>query len=389
MKGHQKALYFASADLYLDLMKILIATGIFPPQIGGPATYSRLLYDELPKRGIDVEIATFGDYLDRPKGIRHFLYFLELVRKGTNADLIYALDPVSVGLPALFASQIRGKKFALRIAGDYAWEQGTQRWGVADVLDEFARAYQKYPWQVRLLKKIEKYVADGASRIIVPSKYLRGIVSAWGVDPAKISVVYNGFHISASRSLRPSIRKRLGFSGSVIITAGRLVPWKGIKELIETLPRVIERVPDAKLVIVGDGPQRRELEETVSRLGLAERVTFAGRLSQKELFDYVKAADVFALNTSYEGLSHQILETMALGTPVITTDVGGNPETIENGKTGILLTPNDKVGFSRALVEVLSERAVAFVYAQAAKKSVTKFSDEAMLSRISEELKNI
>ena len=116
-------------------MKILLATGIFPPQIGGPATYSKLLYDELPKRGIDVEIATFGDYLDKPKIIRHFLYFLELLRKAPDVDLIYALDPVSVGLPALFAAQVRKKKFVLRIAGDYAWEQGSQRWNVSDTLD--------------------------------------------------------------------------------------------------------------------------------------------------------------------------------------------------------------------------------------------------------------
>jgi hypothetical protein len=71
-------------------MRILVATGIFPPQIGGPATYSKLLYDELPKRGIDVEIASFGDYIDKPKLVRHFLYFLELLRKAPDADLVYA-----------------------------------------------------------------------------------------------------------------------------------------------------------------------------------------------------------------------------------------------------------------------------------------------------------
>ncbi|HEY0908354.1 MAG TPA: glycosyltransferase family 4 protein [Candidatus Paceibacterota bacterium] len=370
-------------------MKILIATGIFPPQIGGPATYSKLLYDELPKRGIDVEISTFGDYLDRPKLVRHFLYFLELLRKAEGVDMIYALDPVSVGLPALIASQIRNKKFVLRIAGDYAWEQGTQRFGVTDMLDDFSKRYQKYRWQVKVMKKVQKYVADGAYRIIVPSNYLKTIVTDWGVAADKIAVVYNGFHVAPNKSLRPSIRKRLGLSGSVIVSAGRLVPWKGMKELVEALPRVLEAVPDANLVIVGDGPEKKNLEDAVVALNLSGKVRFTGKLGQKELFDYIKAADVFALNTAYEGLSHQILETMAIGTPVITTAIGGNPETITNGKTGILLKPNDVPAFSKALIELLSSRAVAFSLAQAAKKSVAKFTDETMLSRITETLKNL
>jgi len=368
-------------------MKILIATGIFPPQIGGPATYSKLLYDELPKRGIDVEIATFGDYLDRPKLVRHFLYFLELLKKSADVDLIYGLDPVSVGLPALLASQIRNKKYVLRIAGDYAWEQGTQRFAVTDLLDDFSKTESGYSWQVRLLKKVQKYVADGASRIIVPSNYLKTIVSAWGVVPEKITVVYNGFHVALSKTLRTSIRKKLGLEGSVIVSAGRLVPWKGMKELIETLPGVMQSIPDARLVIIGDGPERKNLEQIAEASGVSHRITFTGKLGQHDLFDYIKAADVFALNTAYEGMSHQILETMAIGTPVITTAIGGNPETVQNGKTGILLAPNDIPAFTRAISELLSSRAVAFTMAKQAKKAVAGFTDEAMLDRITLELK--
>lgn len=370
-------------------MKILLATGIFPPQIGGPATYSKLLYDELPKRGIDVEIATFGDYLDKPKIIRHFLYFRELLKKSAHADIIYALDPVSVGLPALFASQIRNKKLVLRVAGDYAWEQGTQRWGVSDTLDVFVKEYESYPWQVKFLKKVEKYVALGSFRIIVPSLYLKNIVSLWGIAPEKISVVYNGFHVALSKTLKASVRKRLGLSGNVIVTAGRLVPWKGMMMLIEIMPEVLKSLPDTKLVIVGDGPESKNLQEKVTSLALEASVRFVGRLGQTELFEYVKAADVFVLNTSYEGLSHQILETMAIGTPVITTEVGGNPEIVKHGKTGVLLDPNDKPGFIEAIVGMLSERAISFMIAQSAKKSVAKFTDEAMLEAISKELKSL
>ncbi|MFA6095681.1 MAG: hypothetical protein WC767_02460 [Candidatus Paceibacterota bacterium] len=95
-------------------MRILIATGIYFPQIGGPATYSKLLYDELPKRGFEVEVANFGDHIDKPWGVRHLAYLFSLFGKAADADIIYAQDPVSVGLPALFVSQMRRKRFVLR-----------------------------------------------------------------------------------------------------------------------------------------------------------------------------------------------------------------------------------------------------------------------------------
>ncbi len=370
-------------------MKVLVATGIFPPQIGGPATYSKLISEELPKRGIEVEVASFGDYINRPKVVRHFLYFLELMRKSASADIIYALDPVSVGLPALFASQIRDKRFVLRVAGDYAWEQGTQRFGVKDLLDDFAHRRKGYAWQVRLLKAVQTYVAEGADKVVTPSKYLKSILVDWGIDPRKVSVVYNGFHIPASKSLKATLRKRLGLYGSTVVTAGRLVPWKGMLQLVEAMKDVAEEIPDAELVIVGDGPQEKEIREKAAAMGIADKVRLTGRLPQAELFDYVKAADVFALNTGYEGQSHQVLETMALGTPVITTAVGGNPETIESGKTGILLPWNDRAGFAAAIVEVLRDRAYAQSLARAAKKSVAQFTDEAMLESLARELSSI
>src|SRR5581483_7324428 len=233
-------------------MKILVATGIYPPQIGGPATYSKLVYDELPKRGIDVDVVSFGDFIGKPKFVRHFLYFKELLKKSANVDMIYAQDPVSVGLPALFVSQIRNKKLVLKVVGDYAWEQSTQRFGVTDSLDDFARHYSKYPWQVRVLKRIETYVAEGAARVITPSKYLKSILVDWGIDPRKVTVIYNGFHMQPVKETPTQIRKRLKWTGRVIVTVGRLVPWKGMKELIEMMPQIANAYPDARLVVVGE-----------------------------------------------------------------------------------------------------------------------------------------
>lgn len=370
-------------------MRILIATGIYPPQIGGPATYSKLLYDELPKRGISVEIASFGEFIGQPWGWRHVLYFKSLLAKAVFADLVYAQDPVSVGLPALFASQIRGKKFVVKIVGDYAWEQGRQRFGVADSLDEFSLHYHRYPWQVKMLKKVEKYVADGATLVVTPSAYLKSIVANWGVDPGKVSVVYNGFHMVHTDKPPSALKRALGFSGKVVVSVGRLVPWKGMTALIGAFDAVRRSIAGAKLVIVGDGPDMESLKSKAEGLKLGDSVIFTGKLEQKKAFEYVKAADVFALNTSYEGFSHQLLETMALGTPIVTTAVGGNVEVIRHEGNGLFAALDDEESFASGISRILSDDAFALQLAKQAKKDVMAFTDEVMLEKISAVLKSV
>jgi glycosyltransferase involved in cell wall biosynthesis len=370
-------------------MKILIATGIYPPQIGGPATYSKLLYDELPQRDISVDVASFGEFISRPWGIRHFLYLKSLIERASEVDVVYAQDPVSVGLPALIASQIRGKKFVVKIVGDYAWEQGRQRFGVTDTLDEFSLHYHRYSWQVRIMKKIEKYVADGAVRVITPSAYLKSIITNWGVDEKKITVVHNGFHMEHIDKTPSALKRALGLSGRVVVSVGRLVPWKGMSVLIEAFKQVRVSISDAILVIVGDGPEEEVLKSKVASLKLEDCIRFTGRLEQVKAFEYVKAADVFALNTSYEGFSHQLLETMALGTPIVTTAVGGNVEVIHHGENGLLTTLDDAESFAREISRLLSDDGLASRLAKKAKKDVSMFTDEVMLEKITTLLKNI
>src|SRR3989338_1426308 len=137
-------------------MRILIATGIFPPDIGGPATYSSLLLEELPKRDVAVSVVTYGPAgvsRNIPKGLRHFLYFLVCVFK--PADIIFAQDPVSAGFPALLAARLTGRKFVVRVAGDYAWEQGVERFGVKDGIDNFQK--KNYDSRTEFLRRVERF----------------------------------------------------------------------------------------------------------------------------------------------------------------------------------------------------------------------------------------
>lgn len=360
--------------------KILIATGIFPPQVGGPATYSKLLLDKLPAKGFDLRVVNFGEVLSQPKLIRHLSYFFKLLKHGIKADIIYAQDPVSVGLPALLAAKVLNKKFYLKIVGDYAWEQGTQRGGVKDSLDDFSIKHKGYSRLVQILKKVEFFVANGADKIVVPSNYLKNIVSNWGVDPRKITVIYNAFHSPNITLTKENLREKFGWKENTIISAGRLVPWKGFDILI-LLMREIE---NAQLYIAGDGPERKNLENIIKKFNLQDRVALLGGISQKDLFEKIKAADVFVLNTSYEGLSHQLLEVMSLGTPIVTTTSGGNPETITNEESGLLVPYNDKEALKKSILRILDSEELQNKFVRNGIISLSKFEEEKMLQTLSD-----
>jgi len=358
--------------------RVLIATGIFPPEVGGPATYSKILLDELSKENFGVRVLSFGNIRRFPKILRHIAYGLKTFWMGRNSDVIFAQDPVSVGFPAMLAAKILRKKFLLKIVGDYAWEQGVQRFGVKKVLDDFLK--NRYRWEVELFRKIECLVANRADKIIVPSEYLKGVVTKWGIGPEKIYVVYNAFQDNELFRFPRFAQGGFAKPGQrLIVSAGRLVPWKGFDALIEIMPEILKEVPDARLVIIGDGPEKQNLESRIKNLELEEEVTLTDTLPHEKVLEYLAAADVFVLNTAYEGFSHLILEAMALGVPIVTTDSGGNPELIEDGKEGFLIKFNDKEALKSKILDVLSNPILAQKFSENAKKKSSEFSKERMI----------
>lgn len=311
-------------------LKILLVTGIYPPEIGGPATYAVLVEKELPKRGIAVRVLPFRVVRRWPVGIRHFLYFLKSFRRALGQDAIFAQDTISVGLPAMLAAKILRKSFIIRVPGDYVWEQSVQRFGVKDSIDDFQS--KKYSWRIELMRRIQKWVTSSADIVITPSNYFRDLVRGWVRNKDKVRVIYNGIDLATS-----AIRHVKG-GEKLIISAGRLVPWKGFDVLIE----LMKDLPNWKLVIVGDGPEKRNLDSIIQNLELRDRVILAGAISREELLNYLYQARVFVLNTSFESFSFQVVEAMSTGVPVVTTNIGNLAEIIENGKEGILVEPNNK-----------------------------------------------
>lgn len=333
-------------------MKLLVATPLYPPEIGGPATYAEILTRELPKRGIDVSIVKFSEVRHLPRLIRHITYYRRVLAAARDADVILALDPVSVGLPAMKAAQKLGKKFVVKIVGDYAWEQGQQRFGIKENLDEFVKNKQ-VPLPVRMLRKIQTRVARSATRVLVPSEYLKDIVEAWGIKTENISVINNAITIPEHLFIPAK-----GNDEFLIVSAGRRVPWKGF-EAIEEL-------------------QKSHPNWTIKVLS---------NLPREELLGWIKAADVFVLNSEYEGFPHILVEAMTLGTPIVATNIRAN--TFIVGDDGILIPPKDKVALERALIEVNGNMTRARERAREGQERMKTFELSYTLDRTAEFLKSL
>ena len=370
-------------------MKLLIATGIYPPIPGGPATYAKLLFEELPEKGIKTKVFSFDEVRKYPKGVSHLFYLVKLLVLARDVDLICAQDPVSVGYPTMIVSKLLRKKYVLRLGGDFAWEQGVKRFGVKDTLDEFVKGDKEYDSNVMRLKRVQKKVAENSEKIIVPSVYLKNIVVSWGIDDRKVRVIYNSFEGTVLKETKEDLRKEYGYDGPIIFTAARLVPWKGIGTLISIMPNLMKKFPDIRLVVVGSGPEKEELDKLIKEGNLEDKVEMMGALPQIELFKRLKASDVFVLNTAYEGLSHQILEALSIGTPIVTTNVGGNPEVIVDKKNGLLVEYDNKKELENSIELLIKDRNLADEFVKEGQETVKGFSKEKLLTEITKEFKSI
>lgn len=183
--------------------------------------------------------------------------------------------------------------------------------------------------------------AEYASHLVTVSEALRQKLISLGVAPNKITTLRNGVDLEKFRCSfdREALRKKLGVKGTRVISVGNLIPLKGHHIVIEA----IEKIPDAELVICGDGPLLSDLKVLAGNLGLSERVIFLGRLGQDALIEQYQAADVLVLASENEGWPNVLLEAMACGASVVATNVGGVPEILAGTELGEICqrTPED------------------------------------------------
>ena len=223
-------------------------------------------------------------------------------------------------------------------------------------------------------------VARKSEIVIVPSRYLKGIVLGWGVIGHCIQVVYNSSNpVDVYPVEKPKNEKW-------IVSAGRLVSWKGMDKLIEIMPEIIIKFPEARLKIFGDGPEMKNLKTKVAELKLEKIVELSGNLARKDLLCKIKMSQMFVLNSGYEGLSHLLIEALHCGTPILASRAGGNSELIISGKNGELFELNNKEEMKAKILKFLANNGL--VWSPEEKKIFfEQFSSAAMIKDTREVLK--
>ncbi|MBZ0294422.1 MAG: glycosyltransferase family 4 protein [Anaerolineae bacterium] len=364
--------------------QLLIATGIFHPESGGPATYLYELLPRLQALAWQIQVLTYGHASShnypypvqriprRAFPRRQLDYALAARPLLRNADLIYqhtlALPLVGVHSPRI-----------IKIVGDQAWERTIRQGWIppSEDIDLFqTKSYSGFTAIQQALRSREVRRMDG---VIVPSHYLKRMVVGWGVNPDKVQVIYNAMPPETGEldATQAEARARLALdAGPLLLTAARLNPWKGVDHLLQAL----SAVPDVRLLVAGDGPERPRLESLAEQLQLTARVTFLGHVPREQLAHYRKAADYFVLYSGYEGLSHAILESLNSGTPVIASDKGGNPEVITHGVNGLLVPYINREALTTALIEAFQPGRRDQLAAQSA-HGLERFDFETMVSQ--------
>ncbi|MCS7032017.1 MAG: glycosyltransferase family 4 protein [Gloeomargarita sp. SKYG116] len=365
-------------------MRVCIVTGIFPPDVGGPATYVPTVAQGFQQLGYHVQVVTSSEpahltsqdqhwpfpvaRLNRrvPWAWRSFYYQHALARYIAAADVVYVNGLLWEA--AQVCRRLR-KPWVAKVVGDSTWERAVRRGWTQTDLESFQSPQNDI--RIRLFRYWRNRAIQQAHRVIVPSRYLARMVQGWGVPPEKIVVIYNAIALPAPT---PTVTNPLTTRYRVM-TAGRLVPWKQVDEIITA----IAPLADVGLVIVGEGPERERLRQQVEALGLTQRVYFAGQMGLPALLALMRTCDVFVLNSTYEGLPHVVLEAMAMGVPVIATAVGGTPELIQDGHNGRLIPPHRPDVLRQVLWECLAQTERRQQYRQNAQQSLVHFQPQTMI----------
>lgn len=374
-------------------MKILLTTPIFPPEIGGPATYTYEVSKRLMARGHDVRVVTFADAKPEVEDIevmpvrlnygllgslrRQIRLFLTILRAAKGMDLLYTQGAVVVGFCSLLIGKLSKKPVVVKFVGDVAWEQAVNTAKTTKLLEEFL-IQPEGGFYIKLIMRIQRLAFHQADKVITPSHYLKNIlVKFYQVPSSKIEVVYNAVELTEIEAAEEK------YGQPMAITIGRLVPWKGIDELITLVPALIERYHNFKLVVVGDGPEYQRLMKLCRETGAESDVVFIGRLGREKTLALLKRSDVFILNSRYEGMPHTVIEAMAYECPVIATSLEGTREVIEDGRNGITIDPGDRQQLSEKLIFLLENKSARQKMITEAYKTVrSKFTWERTLGQL-------
>ena len=272
----------------LPHVKIILATPVYPPEIGGPATYTKELATRL-KSEHEIVIVAYASTSEiipgttlfvaskrRPLPLRFLKYFTILFKAARGADVIYVQNAMAAGLPAVLVSMLRGIPLVLKFVGDEAWERASQERRTKKRLEEFL-AHPEGGWRTSLRMAIQGFVLRHTDIVTTPSAYLRdAIVRTYGIKNERAVVNYNAAEKEAEAPFNAT-----PVSHQIVATA-RLVEWKGLDGVIRAVSLLKKKYPDIRAVIAGDGPEEERLKKLAHELGVADDISFPGRVSRAE-----------------------------------------------------------------------------------------------------------
>lgn len=350
-------------------LKVLVVSGIWPPDVGGPASHAPEVAAFLTARGHEVEAVITADaqpapepypvrWVSRslPPGVRHLATVRLLRARAGRADVVYTTG--MLGRSSLGAALAR-TPFVTKLTADPAYERA-RRWRLTSgSLQEF----QDHPELATLpLRAARDADLRRAAHVVSPSAYLLELARGWGVPPGRTTVLPNPAPPLPELDDREAIRARLGLEGPTLVFAGRLTAQKSLDVGIEAARRA-----GVSLVIAGDGPDRAALE----RLGYGR---FLGPLPRREVLELFRAGDASLLSSAWENFPHTVVEALAVGTPVIATRTGGVAEVLEDGVNGLVVEPGDAQALTAAISRFFSDGRLAASLRANAASSVARYA---------------
>jgi glycosyltransferase involved in cell wall biosynthesis len=293
------------------------------------------------------------DYLEIPE--RHpldtgVIQALRRLVREREIDIVHAHEYKTDGLAWMLA---RAEK-VIPLATVHGWTGHSRR-----------ERWLYYPLDKRILARFP--------RLIAVSGEIRRELLRRGVRPERVTTILNGIDPGAFRrdpARGPAMRQSLGFApGDVVLgTVGRLEPQKRFDRLLEVFAGLRKSRPHLRLVLVGEGSARGDLEALRQKLGVQEDCHILGH--RADVADLHHAFDLFVQSSDYEGTPNVILEAMALQTPVVATDVGGTGELISDGEHGLLVPPGDPERLSQTIARALDDPAATARRAAAARARI-------------------
>ena len=377
-------------------MKILITVGIYPPDIGGPASFVPKIAKLLKENECEVTVICLSNekILDNEPYkiirilrnqnliIRWIKTVLNMLSHGRDAEVIFVN-----GLPmeAYIANLFLRKKLIRKIVGDWAWERGRNKGIINDSFDEFQK--NKHNLHLEIAKFSRGWTATKANLVITPSMHLKEVVKKWGVLENNLKVIYNGTKI------QPKIVKK---ENEVLhfVTVGRLAPWKNIDKIIQAMALLNGKGFNFIFNIVGSGPLDQQLKNLVKDLKLEKNIFFLGQKKTHELNKIYLNSDIYIQASGYEGLPHVILEAINFNLSIISTPIGGTNEILLNGKNGWVLNLKenkapDEFDLQELIKNVVESKAVDKEKILSAKKYIiNNFDEEKNLNKYIQLLKS-